>query len=1615
MKRLTLFALATCLAVLSVNAQNVFQLKEIKQKKDSELSEKILDYQIVEFDSKALFDFRQQFEHRLSFELKTDAKQSRIFNLQAKEMRSDDYILQVSENGQLKSLKRNKTPVFQGEMDGQDYGSSVFTIDENFVMGFWQEGTVVYYLEPLWRLLPDAPRNQYIIYKGKDIVIPEGFCGLTAETIAEQRKRQQKEQQEQPQEKAAGPCLQVEIALAADFEMFQALGSVASVESFMLGTLGNVQTNYDDEFDNELQYEVVTTFVANSNSTDPWTNNSDAGTLLDDFTGWGNGGGFGGVVYDVAAIWTDRNFNGSTIGVAWLSSICTNLRYHALERFSTNAALLRVVWAHELGHNFDAPHDGSGGFIMSPSVNSTTTWSTLSLNRINAFVPSRTCLTATCGGGGGGIVFPTSAFSAFPQSGCAPLEVEFTDDSTGPPDFWEWDFPGGSPNFSSVQNPTVTYTTAGIFDVTLTVFNIEGNDTHTEFDFIAILDVPIPDFTVTVAGFDADFFNTSTNADFYDWNFGDGNFSTEENPLHTYNSPGEYEVTLTVSNDCGSETFTQIIIIESPIFADFEVSEDIGCLPLEVQFFDTSDGTPIFWEWNFPGGNPTSSDLSDPFVIYSSTGVFDVSLTVGDGFETDITTKEAFITVFSDAVADFDVSATPGNYTPNITNNSIDADNYDWDFGDFETSTEANPSHTYAAAGEYTITLTVSNFCGTNTISHTIIITDPIDPSFTISDTLGCVPHTVVFEANPIEEGNTYAWVFEGGDPATSTSSTPTVVYETAGSFDVSLTISNDTGTVTSTQQDAVVVDTLPQAAFTFLNTPGSAEVTFANTSINIDTSFWDFGDGALSMMTNPTHSYTAAGSYNTSLIVKNECGADTTTMEITIIFVPEPAIAISATTGCAPLTVNYQASPVAEGNTYAWVFNGGDPATSTEANPSVVYMNAGTYEASLTVTNIAGSATVTETDILVVNNSPQAAFTVSNTLGSGEVIFTNASTNADSYAWDFGDENTSTDENPTHTYAAAGTYTVTLTTTNECGSNEFTMDLTIVFRPFAVIQASVIEGCVPQVVDFQASTEEGYTYEWTFSGGEPALSSDPNVSVTYNEAGNFPVTLTVRNAAGVSSAFTTISIASTPTASFDFDVNGLTASFTNTSVNATSYSWNIAGTIVGEENPSYIFPDVGEYEVILTAENDCGSHQFSAVIIVEGSAPSVNFVTENNEGCAPLEVSFASTIEDADSFEWIFEGGNPATSDATNPSITYTEAGVYNVTLIATNVFGTTAFSLPDVVIVNEQTVAGFSFDLNGATAQFQNTSTAANTIGWLFPDGTTSSENSLDFTFPGNGVYDVTLAAEGFCNTDTDTQTITIDGALPVIEIESDKQSGCLPFTVIFTDLSTESPTSRTWTFSGGNPATSEEQSVEVTYNTVGIYPVSLVVANEFGSTLQEWPDFITIIDVPETPDFTINFTDDTSGEVIVIDPNAAYTYSWDFGNGQTATGQSASYNYTEEGTYTVTLTATNDCGETTATQEVIVLIDGVNTPVWASSLSLFPNPTQGNIQLVARGWLTSGKIGLSLINVLGQKMEQQEFNVTSGQWNQSFDWHHLPAGTYLLQLNWGTEVWSQKVIKL
>ena len=394
-----------------------------------------------------------------------------------------------------------------------------------------------------------------------------------------------------------------------------------------------------------------------------------------------------------------------------------------------------------------------------------------------------------------------------------------------------------------------------------------------------------------------------------------------------------------------------------------------------------------------------------------------------------LSTAPIFLTLQTAPTATFDYTIQGNRVLFN--NTSSDADTYIWDFGDGQTSEVESPDHTFSQYGNYTVTLNAINDCDTVTFSQIINLLNEPTANFSVDSMQGCQPLTVTFDNSSSPNATSFTWLLPGGTPAFSTQKNPTIVYNTPGKYTVTLIASNASGMDTLRLDSFIVVNQLPSAAFTAV--VNDLTVNLTNTSTSGVTYNWNFGDNTISTGFNPNHTYTNPGNYVITLTVMNDCGDATFMQNISIGAAPQALFTVNRANGCAPHLVNFTDASTGIYVSRRWEFPGGNPATSTEANPRVVYSAVGQYDVRLIVTGALGSDTLQNIAVINVLASPAPSF--SYTTDVTTITFNNTSTNAQSYQWTFGDGQTSTQQNPVHNFVAGGIYTVTLNASNAyCG-----------------------------------------------------------------------------------------------------------------------------------------------------------------------------------------------------------------------------------------------------------------------------------------------------------------------------------------------------------------------------------------------------------------------------------------------------------------------------------------------------------------------------------------------------------------------------------------------------
>ncbi len=822
--------------------------------------------------------------------------------------------------------------------------------------------------------------------------------------------------------------------------------------------------------------------------------------------------------------------------------------------------------------------------------------------------------------------------------------------------------------------------------------------------------------------------------------------------------------------------------VSESAYPPFVSTDTLGCPGDQVGFSDPSS-FGFSWSWVFENGNPANSDLQNQSVEYNMSGEYDVTLEVmtktGQVFTID---GPGFISIGTPPTAEFTLNVD--TLQASFTNSSTGGSSYYWDFGDGEMSTEQSPEHPYPAPGNYEVTLTVEGTCGPTVLTEEIVI-PAYQPTanFTINQTIGCTPFVVEFSDMSFGFPDSWEWSFPGGDPSTSSEQNPTVTYQGAGSFDVSLKVINQAGENELAFDNIIEVNSAPATSFGFSN--DGAIVSFDNTSTNADSFEWTFNDGSgtTSSDENPSHTFPGVGTFEVTLAATNACGTSYLTEEVDILAIyPTASFTANQTIGCTPFIVEFSDQSLGVPESWQWSFPGGNPAFSSEQNPTITYYNSGTYNVELLVENAAGDSEISQNDLIVVDASPSPGFTFDVT--GPDVIFSNNSSNANSYEWDFGDMmgNGSTDAEPTYTFPGLGSFEVTLFATNDCGTTSFTETVVIsVIQPTAEFAVNSWLGCAPLEVQFSDQSMGGEidSWEWSFPGGDPAVSTEQNPAVVYNSFGTYNVSLKVSNAIGDSETMLTdlIMVGDSPTPSFTFDITGPEVVFTNTSSNGNSFEWNFgdgSGSTSTELDTEYTFPGLGAYEVTLNATNDCGTVSIIETIVISVIQPTADFSVNEMGGCIPFEVQFTdlSNGGEIDSWEWSFPGGDPTFSNEQNPTVVYENVGTFGAQLKVTNAIGDSQVNIADLIIVDDVPVAEFTFDVNGPEVTFENNSSNSVSFEWSFGDGlgNTSDEQDPFYIFENIGDYEVILTATNDCGSVVYSQIVSITS--PTSTIGLDKQ---------------------------------------------------------------------------------------------------------------------------------------------------------------------------------------------------------------------------------------------------
>lgn len=1122
---------------------------------------------------------------------------------------------------------------------------------------------------------------------------------------------------------------------------------------------------------------------------------------------------------------------------------------------------------------------------------------------------------------------PDVFIGSTPNPVCAGEPVFYTGTSGFNISNWLWDFGDGNTSTLNSPNQSHIYSNPGTYDVTLTVLDENGCDSTISPPYQqVVLEIPIADFSwdpnPACLNSEVQFTDLSSpNIVGWDWFFDDGFKSNLQNPLHTFTTPGDFYVTLTVTDADGcSSNITRVVHINDLPEPDFTTNPPI-CHGNEVQFTNLSispNGYISQLIWDFGDGNTTTIDYPDePDVLhsYATSGTYQVSLTVIDSDNCEGTVTKQ-IEVFSSPIADFifeeNCFGAPVLFTDLSTpSGGPDLYHWQWNFGDANSggnnvSNLQNPSHIFTSEGVYSVQLIVFNLNG---CSDTIIQDVVVDPAplldFTMTTDTVCFDEEVTFTGT----GSFNSWTWFISDGTTYNSQTFTHFFQSSGTFDILLIALTPDGCI-GIKDSTVVVNQLPTVNFensapTCENDPIDFMSLSTSPNGQIVQWIWDFGDGTIVTIDYPdspniSHAYSSNGSFEVLLAVTDQKGCINNTSKFVDVII-SPIADFTYESNCIDSPVLFtDISSIGLGPelfTWEWYFD--DPAsgnnnTSNLQNPSHIFSSPGSYSVSLVVTNVLSCSDTSIIDI-VMDSLPVIDFTMTeDTICIGETAeFFGLGSDISSWQWDFGDGiGYATNQNNNYLYSEPGTYIVILTVTdlNNCQASIF-YDIEV--RALPEVDFIITNICSGDSTLFFDETliTNGYAVSWEWDFGDGTISNLQNPAHLYNASGNYYVELSVTDNAGcVNYSIQLISIYDNPEAILGFQTAcqpaGLVnftdlSNLSNSSSPLESWLWDFGdGFTSYEQNPKHTYAYIDScYTVILTINdtNGCSSSDTSFNVCVYQPLDIRFTSTDACYGDPILFQAYYSPFNDSiTSYTWNFNDGSlPIVTYHDTISHHFSEPGVYTVELTALDTNGC-AVTVSENIIFNQLPSPDFKYSQGMCDSiQFTDQSLGGESqiLNWYWDFGDYSStenysddQNPIHYYPPNDSTYNVMLIITNLNGcVDSIIKLVTINPCLHA-EIEELTGTLCTNSEICFNDLSFIYSNNLTignwrWDFGDGTTYsyTTKENPVCHTYATGGMYKLTLTISVISNDNMTIYDDVVYEVNINPAPtaQFYINST--------------------------------------------------------------------------------------------------------------------------------------------------------------
>ncbi len=447
-----------------------------------------------------------------------------------------------------------------------------------------------------------------------------------------------------------------------------------------------------------------------------------------------------------------------------------------------------------------------------------------------------------------------------------------------------WTGDVGPLNDYFIQSPTFNSQITGPYSLTYKVTDSNGC-TATD-NLVVNVDSPSADFTPNINNgctpLTVTFTKDMTGITKFWWDFDDGSpiDSVNANPAHLFTNANAssieyYDVSLKVQSPGGCyDTYTSSITVYPSVDATFTAGSNIVCSGNSILFTAVTGASKYFWDYGDGVSGYATNTSSHLYTNFTTAAVVRTVKLITTSFYNCTDEQTIEITVMPVPIPQFSadpptqVYSTDGN--PVVFTNETNAGSWNWlwRFGDGATSTDENPSHTYNALGDYTVTLVVDNTECKDSISHTVSVLPKAPIADFDSIPSGCEPLAISINntsLNVDHPDTKYRWEF--GDGSISTAKNPEYTYFDPGIYRVELTVTGPGGI--STKSQVVNVYPSPRAyfevspLFVFVN---DEKVRCFNLSQGADYYLWEFGDGDTSKVKEPFHKYMESGVFDITL-----------------------------------------------------------------------------------------------------------------------------------------------------------------------------------------------------------------------------------------------------------------------------------------------------------------------------------------------------------------------------------------------------------------------------------------------------------------------------------------------------------------------------------------------------------------------------------------------------------------------------------------------------------------------------------------------------------------------------------------------------------------------------